>query len=156
MKIERKFLIGGAVALVAFLVFLLRPRPFRPPILGLGEPVWQGPFGATNRYTYSIPGNYDMFAQAARNQLAFRGYKQSPSFWSAFSHPDGSAVAIFQGRWQPGPGSDGQIAFAPGWITVTCDTPPDSWRQFWFKLTLPFKKKHAPAVTRYVLIQSHP
>jgi len=142
MKTERKWLIGAGIAFLALLVFILWPRSFQPPLLGLGKPVWEGPFGATYRYTYNVPGDYVMYSQNAGNQLIFRGYKRRGNYFVTFGHPDGSLVMIYPGKWQPAPSMGGLVnTTVPGWVTVTCETPPDRWQQLWWNLTARFRSR---------------
>lgn len=143
-------MIGGLVALFAFIVFLAWPRKFEPPLKDLGEPVWSGRLGASQRYIYSIPGDYTMYAQMAANHLRFAGYKMGHDGFRFFMHPDGSIVRIYPGKWRRSPqagGFEGVVdTFTQGWVTVSCSLPPDRWRQFWMELQMKFRPSPGPKI----------
>lgn len=136
-------MIGAAAAFFAFIVFVLWPRPFQPPLKGMGEPVWEGDFGTSYRYIYSFPEAYSMYFQTAANHLKFKGYTNKG--YRIFRHPDGSVVFIYPGKWRRGPSSDGMIdTYYPGWVTVSCSLPPDSLKRFWADLKRRFSRERIP------------
>lgn len=134
---EKRILWVFGTLLVITITYLAWPRPFQPPLRGLGNPVWQGKSGITDRYIYSIPADHWSYAPTAISILARQGFKRTNNDLNWFRHPDGRSVIIYSGRWKPWRTHDGMVdTFVEGWVTVTCSTPPNRLQQLWLQYKL--------------------
>lgn len=98
--------------------------------------------GASTRYTYTFPGEYWSYAPTAESILKQRGFKRTNDDLTWYHHPDGSSVIIYPGKWKPWRTDDGMVdTFVKGWVTISCDEPPNRWKQMWIKFQLEQKRK---------------
>lgn len=134
--------------LVVTVTYLAWPRPFQPPLQGLGKPIHQNQAGVKERYLYSFPGDHWSYAPTAASILAQQGFKPINKDLNWYHDRDGRTVIIYPGKWKPWRTSEGMVdTFVKGWVTVACDAPPNRLRQLWLEYKLGSRKPAKVAAT---------